>query len=872
MATTLGPATIPSPAMLPLPSGGRRRLLGILASLVGVACFLGALWLLRRELAAYRYRDVATALAALPAWRPAAAILATLTSYLLLTVHDSLALRYLGKPLAYRRTAFASFIGQAVSHTAGHSLLSGGSLRYRLYSGWGLSAIEVAAVAGFCDLALWSGYATLTGLAFLLAPPRLPAALHLPLASPRALGTLLLLAVAAFLAWCARRRRPLAVRGWEVRLPPLPLAGIATAVSAVDWALAGTALYVLLPRAAGPGLAGFLAVFLLAQTAGLLSQVPAGLGVFETVMVLLLAPTGMPRSALLGALLLYRVVYYLLPLCLAAVMLGAHELLRHRRGVQRAASRFTSWVPPLVPNLFAFTTFVAGAVLLFSGATPAELQRLRLLRDVLPLPVIEFSHFLGSLVGVTLLLLARGLQRRLDAAYLLTCVLLAAGIVFSLAKGVDFEEALLLAVMLAALIPCRRYFYRKAALVVPRLSAGWVIAIALVLVCAGWLGIFSFKHVEYSGDLWWQFALRADAPRSLRATVGALIAALAFALARLLRPARPLRTAAPGDPAQVEGIVARSPSTMANLALLGDKELLLSERGTAFLMYGVAGRSWIALGDPVGPAEEQPELVWRFRELVDRHGGWTVFYQVSQRSLPLYLDLGLTLQKIGEEARVRLADFHLDGQERKKLRNAMHRLEREGCCFEVVAAAAVPALLPELAEVSSAWLRLRRTREKGFSLGWFDETYLARYPAALVRRGEQVLAFANLWLGGDGEELSFDLMRHRPEAPAGIMESLIAHLMLWGRTQGYRSCNLGMAPLSGLESRALAPLWTRLGALLFRHGEGLYNFQGVRLFKDKFDPTWEPRYLASPGGVALPRILTHLSSLIAGGLKGVVAR
>jgi phosphatidylglycerol lysyltransferase len=315
---------------------------------------------------------------------------------------------------------------------------------------------------------------------------------------------------------------------------------------------------------------------------------------------------------------------------------------------------------------------------------------------------------------------------------------------------------------------------------------------------------------------------------------------------------------------------------MANLALLDDKEVLLSARGTALLMFGTAGRSWIALGDPVGPAEEHAELVWRFREMVDRHGGWTVFYQVSRQALPLYLDLGLTLQKIGEEARVPLAGFTLDGHERKKLRNALHRLERDGCHFEVVPPAAVEPLLPELREVSDAWLQLRRTREKGFSLGHFDEDYLRRCPLALLRRdtatGTEVLAFANLWLGADGEELSFDLMRHRPDAPPGVMDSLLAQLMTWGREQGFRWCNLGMAPLSGLESRALAPLVTRLGALLFRHGEPLYNFQGVRQFKEKFDPCWEPRYLASPGGVALPRILAHLSTLIAGGLKGVVAR
>ena len=115
-------------------------------------------------------------------------------------------------------------------------------------------------------------------------------------------------------------------------------------------------------------------------------------------------------------------------------------------------------------------------------------------------------------------------------------------------------------------------------------------------------------------------------------------------------------------------------------------------------------------------------------------------------------------------------------------------------------------------------------------------------------------------------------MRHLPEAPNGIMDYLFLHLMLWGKNEGYRWFNLGMAPFSGMEARALAPLWNRLGAFLFRHGEHFYNFQGLRQYKQKFDPEWEPRYLVSPGGRALPVILTNIAALISGGIKGVVAK
>src|SRR5262249_21681283 len=152
------------------------------------------------------------------------------------------------------------------------------------------------------------------------------------------------------------------------------------------------------------------------------------------------------------------------------------------------------------------------------------------------------------------------------------------------------------------------------------------------------------------------------------------------------------------------------------------------------------------------------------------------------------------------------------------------------------------------------------------------EDYIRRWPVAVVRRGDRIVAFANLWKGGGNEELSVDLMRHLPDAPEGVMDYMFISLIVWAHEQGYRWFNMGMAPLSGLENRALGTMWNRVGALTYRFGENFYNFQGLRQYKGKFDPVWEPMYLASPGGFALPRILTNLAALISGGLRGVISK
>ncbi len=838
----------------------------------GLLLFTIALMVLHHELRIYHLHDILGQLKAIPGFRLLLALVLTSASYVIMTGYDALALKYIQHSLSYGKIALASFTGYAFSNNIGLSMVAGGSVRYRLYSSWGLSVLEITKVVAFCTLSLWIGFFTLGGIVFVLEPMAIPEALHLPFVSARPLGVLFLALVWIYLFLILFRKRPLKFLDWEFTLPPPRLVISQLAVALLDWALAGMVLYVLLARSFSLSWSGFLGVFLLAQLAGLVSQLPGGLGVFETVVVLLLSPK-IPTSQVLGSLLAYRGIYYILPLLTAVLLLGAQELFQRKETVKKKVQVFGSWMSAAVPPVFAFSTFVGGAILLFSGVTPSVYWRIAWLNGFLPLPVMEFSHFLGSLVGAMLILLAGGLQRRIDSAYILTVFLLGAGVLFSLLKGFDYEEALVLSVMLVALLPCRRYFYRKGALINAKYRPGWIAAIVLVLFCSVWLGLFSFRHVEYSNDLWWRFALHNDAPRFMRATVGTFGIALIFMTAKLISPSSPKRVLDQNtDLDSAIPIVLASPKTYADLALLGDKSFLFSQKRNAFIMYAMKGRSWIAMGDPIGPKKEWPELVWRFCEMCDRYDGWAVFYEVGAEKLHLYLDLGLTPLKLGEEGKVSLGGFSLEGGSRKGLRYTWNRMEKEGCVFEIIPTEEISAYLPEFKVISEAWLAEKNTREKRFSLGFFNEGYLRRFPAGIVRKGGKVLGFANVLLGADKQELSIDLMRYLPESPRGIMEYIFIQFMLWGKQGGYQWFNLGMAPFSGFEAHRFSPLWSRLGAFVFRHGEHFYNLQGLRQYKEKFDPLWEPKYLITPAGLALPRILTNIASLISGGMKGIITK
>ena len=328
------------------------------------------------------------------------------------------------------------------------------------------------------------------------------------------------------------------------------------------------------------------------------------------------------------------------------------------------------------------------------------------------------------------------------------------------------------------------------------------------------------------------------------------------------------------DLEQVRKIIDAYPAAKANLALLGDKRFLFNETRSSFVMYGVQGRRWIALGDPIGPPEEAPALIRRFYEVCVGHGARPVFYETHSENLPVYEELGLYPLEIAEEGRVPLESFSLDGSEHRNLRNAVRKAEKEGCAFERVPAAGVPALLPELRVVSDAWLTSKDAREKEFSVGRFDEEYLKNFSLGVVRQNGKIVAYVSVWAGSFGEELYLDLMRSLADVPRGTMDLLFVRLMQRAQEEGYAWFNLGMSPLSSLVDEPQGSLWARVRAhLLLRQAEKFYNIQGLRQYKEKFDPQWRTRYLlATPGALGLARALLDVAALTSGGLRWVLAK
>jgi phosphatidylglycerol lysyltransferase len=838
----------------------RRWLVVVAVAVVALLAFEA----LRLVLSEVHLKDVRQALHAVPPSRIAAALGLTVVSYLALTGYDSVALRAIGRPLPWRVAAAGSFTSYTLSHNLGLSLLTGGSARYRVYSAAGLDLGDVAQVSAIAGITFWAGVLATAGLAMAAGgAPVDVAGWRIEGGWTRGIGVALIALVAILPLLRLTGRHAISSGGMRLPVPTLGQQAVLLGVSLVDMIAASAALFVLMPGLGPTAFPVFFIAYAVAIVVALVTHVPGGLGVFETV-VLALVPGDHP--AVFAGLLLYRLIYYLLPLLVAGVGIALREGWRLRHpigrtlGIADRAGRFVA------PTAVTALVFLGGFVLLVSGALPGVKGRLNPLDDLVPLPFIEGSHFAGSLVGTALLLVAPALNARLRSGFEAARVLLIGGALFSLVKGFDYEEAALQIVILGALQYAKPSFYRRGGLGSGPLDRRWLGAAAVAIALSIWAGFFAYKRVPYSDDLWWEFALHANAPRFLRASVGASVLLGAVAMWHLLTGRGIAPPAQQIDPSVASAALAEATRTDANLAFTGDKSFIVSASGDAFLMYRVQGRTWVVMGDPVGPEAAWSELVWGVRRQCDAAGGRLCFYQASQAMLPLIVELGLEAIKYGEEAQVPLERFSLAGPKSKNLRHALRRGEEAGLTFAVVPAAEVPGIMDELRSVSDAWLDDKAGAEKRFSLGPFDPAYLARFDCAVVRQGGdaggRIVAFANLWTLPDGEELSCDLMRHLPDAPYGTMDMMFVKLFEWGRDQGYTRFDLGMAPLSGLTGGRLAPLWAKLGRALFENGERLYGFAGLRAFKAKFQPEWEPRYIATPRRLGMAHALIDLARLV----------
>ncbi len=448
---------------------GRPVVRKVAAGLFSVAVFVLALFVLHRTLGRFDMGQVLSTARSYPAAVLVGGLLCAMGSYVALSGFDWLGLRHVGRPVPVGWTMLISFVSHAVSHNAGFAVLTGGSIRLRMYSAFGLSMAEVGGVIAFAGLTFALGVAALASAAFITEGARMAPLLRLPGGLISGIGYLIAAVLALYVLWTAVARRPLAVGVWRLATPSLGLALGQILIAALDLALVAGALYLLLPDT-GLSYPAFIGIYVVCTFIGTISHVPGGLGVFEGALVLMLP--GASSEAILAALLVFRVFYNLLPLLLAALVLAVFELVQRRRHAPDPA-----WVSGLGPALAALLVFGCGGVLLLTGAfaPPADL----------PLWLAEPAHLMSGAVAAVLLMVSWGLMRQAGWSYRLALPTLALGAVFALMRGPDWITAAVLSASAAVLAAAGPLFRSERDW--GELPMGWLGAAAAVIAAAAWL-------------------------------------------------------------------------------------------------------------------------------------------------------------------------------------------------------------------------------------------------------------------------------------------------------------------------------------------------------------------------------------------------
>jgi len=628
-----------------------KRWLRHLPAIIGVALLIGAIYVVQREFRHLELKDIGAALKAIPVKSLVFSFTWTILSYFILTFYDRLGTIYAGHKVSYGRVAFASFCAYALSHNLGFAAVSGAAVRYRLYAHWGLTPLQIGKTVAFCSLTFGLGGMVLGGAILFVEPRSIPFfGQHLPYAALYGIGVLLWAIVLAYVT-LSRVVKRIRVFGHAIDLPGWRMAIIQVLLATVDVAVTATIFYALLPSAPGLTWLIFLGVYVASYTAGLAANLPGGIGVFDTAMLFGLAPYLSPPH-IVGAILVFRLYYYVIPLFLAGSMFAGNEIVLRGGGLLRHVGR----LPPVQaigrwsePD-FAVTAAtgavgLCGVLMLGLGVLAPAADFSWLDPDYGDL-ASQAGQFVPSLIGAGLVMMAIGLSHRVNLAWGLTILLLVVGAAFAATQESRLWVVGILVLTTLLLAPFRACFYRHAHLMSGPLQPASALSLVVLVVCLLSLAVTRSQTHLLQNNAFWAVVISPELPNHVRLAVGIAVLFGLTALWLLLRPGRVRYL--PWDN-QSRRILLNLGAGADHTASLEADGVVMGEAARAAIAFCRCGRVLLGLGDPSGEADDRVSAIWRLRDLAQQEGMDAAVWRAGRDLLKVYGDLGLTALPLGPD-------------------------------------------------------------------------------------------------------------------------------------------------------------------------------------------------------------------------------
>ncbi|MCE5344983.1 MAG: phosphatidylglycerol lysyltransferase domain-containing protein [Bacteroidales bacterium] len=568
-----------------------------------------------------------------------------------------------------------------------------------------------------------------------------------------------------------------------------------------------------------------------------------GLGAIEVSLTFLLGQFGFPVIAAASITLMYRFFEFWLPL-----LAGIGSFISRRNNV------ILRILPPMI-------IFVLGVVNIISSITPAIPIRLKLVNEFLPSALISNSNEIVLVVGLLLIILSVFLLQGSRRAWYIGLFLTGISALGHLFKGVDYEEAILAFIAAVSLFYTRAHYTLKPHRRLTRISYYVLLYSLAAVLLYGIIGFYFIDkhHFGVNFELWTSvkitfkmfFLFDASGLHPLTTFghnflysiyfLGALLACFIFY--SILKPyfSKPYNSKEDFDNAKK--IINRyGNSPLDFFKTYPDKSIFLSKDHDGFVSFKMTRQFAFVLENPVCKDDEAlVKIVRDFDQFCIENGFVSIYYRIPEQSLDLYKNLGKKSFPIGEEAIVDLTTFTMEGGKIKPTRSAINRLTSEGFDIKIYQPPIKEGLLQKLEMVSNNWLSHMNQKEIAFTQGVFDRVILKGQTIITVEdKEERVYAFLNLIPDFAPGEGTYDLIRKIDDAPNGVLDLLIAKTLLYLKDKGYKSANLGMAPLSGIEGINLAEKAINYA---YENLKAFGHFKGLRKYKEKFFPSWKKKFL-----------------------------
>jgi phosphatidylglycerol lysyltransferase len=834
-----------------------KKWLKLILIFVGLLIFIAALHLLNSQIKSINLKEIQIALSNISNINIAIAMLCALLYYTLLGGYDIVAFHHINNkaPLKPREIFFSCFISNAIGNNTCYSMLFGGSLRYRLYSMYQVSMLDITKVIFFSSATIWLGLFATGGLSFVIDPVSLSDATGHNITT-RSVGIVFLAILITYIILCSLNLKSVKILKWNISFPSIKTAAIQILLATADWIMASLTLYILMP----PDIVSYFVlfkVFLVAQLLGIISQVPGGIGVFETSIAILL-PNIISNPAVIGGLLAYRAIFYFLPLSIALLTLSVYEIARLVKRIDDRTKMLGKAISQIIVQILSISTFFSAMLAIFTISTPFSVIQLKKIASLMPLRLLDLSHFLLSIIAVGLLFTARAIQLRIKNARRVALTFIALALVFFVIMGINLITMAYFICLFVALLAAKKYFYRDRSMLSIPFNTWWFCATSGIFAIALWVGFISNKQdiLLWINPSVFINALMGDeeSARFLRTVIGIIFLFVVVLIEQLFR--KTFNKPVAFSKEDIANIVKNTNYTYALNVWGKDKKIMTNSTKDTFLMYAEASNNRIVLGDPIGVSANKSELIWQFKEYSDRDNMRISFIGIGHKYMNIYRDVGLDIIDIASEARIVLKNYDKD---KNNLNSKVLELENKGYKYEILKADQLVNFEGIFNEINKQWEKEANYINRNFIPGDYNEASSKGFDFGVLKNNKnEIVGFSIIYSVENKHETYSPIVRYI-DCSVAVFDYMICKNVLWAKENGYKFFNLGFTYIKEPFKNDFAHYFAKTFAFAEHFN---YDFSELKKFKESFNPIWNEKYVAIHLDEHILTFIKNFTSLI----------